>query len=245
MIEIFPYNPNLQLFNYLYTTDKYTCNFQHTDTKLTVIITSPTVSYTVFTTLDQLKKLNTFGDFTVYRLVITPNTLYWVNQDLVRSFLKTEYNFLQLYTEYLPIYIVYRHNYLDDTFADGIFNVILTSPHMRFQTSNEHVFTTDTYQSQFAHQVRWDLTGSDSIPPDTTQVYKLYHYFKNELSTKPVNAYIKSNSGYLPKRHLVLQNGETDFKVSSLGLESGDTILLKVGSKYYSNEIHKLISIVE
>jgi len=56
--------------------------------------------------------------------------------------------------------------------------------------------------------------------------------------------YLEQTAGYLPKRRVVPQDGNAQFKVSALGLEVGDSIRVKAGFRHYAGLAEHTLQVI-
>jgi len=89
-----------------------------------------------------------------------------------------------------------------------------------------------------------EISAPSSIGPDSSGVVGVS--LKRGSQTVPYTGdlVLESVSGYTPKTRLQISNGSGSFKVMSLGLESGDTLRVKVGTRCISGLADASIPVV-
>jgi hypothetical protein len=251
MIELLPFNEYNSYLQEIFqdTAKSYTCDFNYTADTINIHISITNIddqvsNYEYVLSLQDLYNLSTFTDFCSYVLTLTKENIHLFNYDILTNTYKEEKLWFNLPVNIIPITIRYRHYYETDTFLDGAFTIKLASPKVKFNTNNKLFINDSSARSKHRNRIKWELTGPDTLTANEIGIYNVSHFFNDALSKKPVNLYITHHNGYIPKTFFKLHNGTGTFQVSALGLITGDIIIVKLGSKYFTNEFSKTITIV-
>lgn len=92
--------------------------------------------------------------------------------------------------------------------------------------------------------VEFTSTEFQIEPNGTIQVpFELNHRVTSEPWDREFTAFLECTAGYLPKQRVLVQNGAGSFKVTALGLDSGDEFKVKIGSRFYTgiNEVNFVV----
>ena len=85
---------------------------------------------------------------------------------------------------------------------------------------------------EFSENVLNEINPDETIELD----FKIIDNSGEILTNHDVDVYCSSTGGYLPITKLRVQNGTGKIRFTSLGLQSGETIKLKLGFKWYIND---------
>ncbi len=83
---------------------------------------------------------------------------------------------------------------------------------------------------------RFTVTPPASIAPEGYGTFQVqaHDIDGNALPVSDFELLLEVTAGYLPQKRCVLQSGAGSFKVGALGLEPGDSIRVKLGTRVYS-----------
>lgn len=86
------------------------------------------------------------------------------------------------------------------------------------------------------------LTGSDTVTPGgTIELETSMQWEDGSLINHASEIYIETTGGYLPLQRVNLIGGKGKFRVTALGLSSGDSFKVKVGWRYYTGVAEKVV----
>lgn len=91
----------------------------------------------------------------------------------------------------------------------------------------------------------FSISGADTVAADGTVTLTA------TVATVPTGTsvnyasdlYIEASAGYLPKKRVPVVNGTATFKVTALGLAAGDTIKVKIGTRFLTGLASKTITV--
>jgi len=87
------------------------------------------------------------------------------------------------------------------------------------------------------------LVSPGTIAPDATGVFTLTaRTAGGDDYPYPLEVYLETTAGYLPKQRVVV-NGAATFKLSALGLDTGDSIKVKAGFRHYSGKAEAIVEV--
>jgi hypothetical protein len=98
------------------------------------------------------------------------------------------------------------------------------------------ILNAEVYNFPFGVHEQFDLFAPEiNIKVPKTMDPNSFEYIELKLEHgQDTYIYLKCDNGYLPKRKIKTKDGYAKVKISSLGLDSGDSITIKAGFKFFS-----------
>lgn len=128
---------------------------------------------------------------------------------------------------------------------DGLF---ITNMDKQTMVEIDPFFVNNVHIASKFLNLQYRLKGPHQVPKGS--VFDCVLEVREEMKDKICEIYnntlyAASDGGYIPVRAINVKNGRARFKVSTLGLNAGDTITIKVGTKVYTNYDEITVSIVD
>jgi hypothetical protein len=89
-----------------------------------------------------------------------------------------------------------------------------------------------------------EIVGSDTIASGGMEEYTVNVTLNGQSFEQPIDVYLETVNGYLPKTVLRVLGGQHTFKVHAFGLDPGDNLKVKAGFRYYVGKANKMIGVV-
>lgn len=103
---------------------------------------------------------------------------------------------------------------------------------------------TDPMLAQLSVMPRLQIFGSDTIHAgDYSWLNLVLVDSEGKLIQRDTDVYLKATSGYLPKTKVTLMQGKGVLKVLALELDVGDSITVKAGFKFWSNDVEHTLEV--
>lgn len=202
-------------------------------------------------TLDDLRAFNNLDDVTAYSFSIDQRgRIARIYNRLAETFSsRSRFYEKRYYPTELQSLLIYVP-FSTATFDDCKFKVTLRNDEMLL-SNKDFVLDNEESHSPTNNVVfpdKWMptvlLEGPNTVPANGIATYTVKVIGNDGLPyDKQVSVYLDSNSGYIPIRKLDVL-GETTFKFHALGLESGNSVRLKAGFRWYNNLTYKDIQVI-
>jgi len=194
-------------------------------------------------TLEDLNKYTEWKDYSVWSPIIDIGEVKGIINKFAESFSirRTSPNTNELFSKFFPFDIIVPNKNCN---FDEMHFFIYKHPDSKIISNKNFIEykDIDTVESDKKELLPYiSISGSDVINKDSYSTLTLD--VTNYNLNYPLTIELELINGYLPKSRIITKDTAT-FKVYSTGLDSGDTIKIKAGFRYYSSLAEKEIKVI-
>ena len=99
-------------------------------------------------------------------------------------------------------------------------------------------------QWMISQRAKYEIIGPDTIAENQMVTLTVNVRVNGELIDFDHEVRLENLDGYLPHRRLVLKNGTGTFNIRALGLNSGETMRVKINDGFFTSRAEKILTVI-